>query len=66
MWLDEPGWDNIKVVEAFVSEEDMICQLFPHLKIKKSDNNSSNSWNWWVFVVEKHTQGILVLPNKLY
>ena len=24
----------MKVVEAFVGEEDMICQLFPHLKIK--------------------------------
>ena len=36
MWLDEPGWDKIKVVEAFVSEEDMICHPFPHSKIKKS------------------------------
>ena len=34
MWLEEPGWDNIKVVEAFVGEEVMICQLFPHLKSK--------------------------------
>ena len=59
MWLNEPGWDNVKVVEAFVGEEDMICHPFPHSKIKKSDNNSSNSWNWWVSAVEKHTQGIL-------
>ena len=34
MWLDEPGWDKKKVVEAFVSEEDMICHPFPHSKIK--------------------------------
>ena len=39
---------------------------FPTLKNQKSDRNSSNPWNGWVSAVEKGTQGILILPNKLY
>ena len=52
----------MKVVEAFVGEEDMICQLFQHLKIKKLDRNGSNP----LFLLLKKAQGILILPNKPY
>ena len=53
MWLDEPGWDNIKVVEAFVSEEDMILS---HTQKSKSR----------ITVVATHEiDGFLLLKNTL-
>ena len=45
----------MKVVEAFVGEEDMICQLFPHLKSKSRTE----------MVVTYEIDGFLLLKKAL-